>query len=528
MKTTIALVVDNRRIGRWQEDALLEIQDLADVALILNCTNTANKRHPIRHGAYYALNLVSIRNPATREHGIDFGACPVIDFESRYEGNWQWIPDAIVTRLRDSGCRVVIKFGMSLLKMDNLQGLDVLSFHHGDPRYYRGRPAGFYELLDDAKSIGLMVQKLSNVLDGGQVLALGHAKAYKYSYRQTVEGLYRSSPALLRHAMLNLLAGRQANITPNGKNYRLPSNWLVARFCARLLARKLQRLMYGVFWEKRWNIAVVENLDPTRATALALSDARYPQLPAKYSFYADPFFSADGTCIRAEAMVGTTGRGEIVELDPETLQIRRILLTGPHFSYPYSVFDGGHEYILPEVANHEAPYLLRVTAESTQKIPLRGLEQLRLADSSLIKADERYYLFGGVAGSEASMLQLYVSDAIEGPYHAHRMNPVVMNPLCARMGGRLLLRNDKLYRFGQDNSDSYGNGIRIMEIVKLDTEFYEEQEIGELRFSDASGPHTVDDCNGRAVLDFYVDRFSVLAGYRRLAAMTYSKLFGKP
>jgi hypothetical protein len=221
--------------------------------------------------------------------------------------------------------------------------------------------------------------------------------------------------------------------------------------------------------------------------------------------------------------VGSTGRGEIVELDTESLQVECILLAGPHFSFPYPFAEGGREFVLPEVASHEAPYLLEVS-NIRQKIPLRGLEHARIVDPALVKVDGRYYLFGGHPDSARSMLQLYVADSAYGPYRPHRMNSVVIDPSCARMGGRLLTRHGKLYRFGQDNSDSYGGGIRIMEVVKIDPDVYEEKEVGHLSFSDANGPHTVDVRNGRAVLDFYVDKFSILAGYRRLMAKVYGGL----
>lgn len=522
-KLKVVLLVGNRALSKWQEDALIGITDLVEVVLVLNCTNTSTRKHIVANAAYYALNMVSIKSPLTRKRSVDFGDRRIIDFESRYDGAWQWIPDDVVAALAGTGAKVVIKFGMSLLRMDNLTGVDVLSFHHGDPRHYRGRPAGFYELLDGAESVGFIVQKLSNVLDGGQVLALGRAKIYDYSYRQTLQGLYRSSPALLRHAIQNYLAGMHLPIEPKGKNYRLPGNGVVLGFCMRLFARKIKRLVYGGFWEKRWNIVVKDDFDFRTNSAISVSSGRTASIPAKYNFYADPFLSADGSTIRAEALVATTGRGEIVEIDAETMAIGRTLLAGPHFSYPYTFVDDGQEFVLPEVAGHEAPYLLQVSG-TPRKVPLLGLEHLRLVDPSMVKFNGHYYLFSGDPQSAAGMLQLYVADTASGPYRPHRMNPVVIDPCGARMGGKLLVRDGKLYRFGQDNSGAYGNGIFVMEVCNISPDVYEEREIGQLRFSDASGPHTVDVLNGRAVLDFYVDKFSLLAGYRRFIAKVHARL----
>ena len=68
---------------------------------------------------------------------------------------------------------VVIKLGMNLHRdPDDLPArYGVLSFHHGDPSEYRGRPAGFYEVLAGADHIAAIVQRIGNKLDAGKVLA---------------------------------------------------------------------------------------------------------------------------------------------------------------------------------------------------------------------------------------------------------------------------------------------------------------------------------------------------------------------
>jgi methionyl-tRNA formyltransferase len=77
----------------------------------------------------------------------------------------------------------------------------VLSFHHGAPAGYRGRPAGFYELLEGADHLGVMVQRLSNRLDAGNVLAYGAVKVHPQTYRRTLDGAFASSTHLLDKAV---------------------------------------------------------------------------------------------------------------------------------------------------------------------------------------------------------------------------------------------------------------------------------------------------------------------------------------
>ena len=61
---------------------------------------------------------------------------------------------------------------MGLLKIDEkLSKCNVISFHHGNPSKYRGRPSGFFEILNDEKRSGVIVQKINNELDAGDIYA---------------------------------------------------------------------------------------------------------------------------------------------------------------------------------------------------------------------------------------------------------------------------------------------------------------------------------------------------------------------
>ena len=67
----------------------------------------------------------------------------------------------------------IVKFGLGLLRVPDrtVLPIPILSFHHGDPGAYRGRPAGFWELIEGASFVGQVVQILRNRLDAGRVVA---------------------------------------------------------------------------------------------------------------------------------------------------------------------------------------------------------------------------------------------------------------------------------------------------------------------------------------------------------------------
>ena len=49
----------------------------------------------------------------------------------------------------------------------------VISLHHGDNRFYRGRPPGFWEVLHRNPRTGFIIQILNEELDNGLVLQRG-------------------------------------------------------------------------------------------------------------------------------------------------------------------------------------------------------------------------------------------------------------------------------------------------------------------------------------------------------------------
>ena len=75
---------------------------------------------------------------------------------------------------------------------------------------------------------------------------------------------------------------------------------------------------------------------------------------------------------------------------------------------------------------------------------------------------------------------------------------------------------DMLYRFGQDFTRDYGDGLLCFQVQALDAGTYEESLVGQIRFDHVKGPHTLDWKDGQLLFDWYEERFSLFAGLRRL------------
>jgi hypothetical protein len=511
----VALLTDDFSVKKWQINALDYAGDLIDIDTVLSCKNTSLPKNLISHCLYYFINIFTLRGNLTKNIIYDTNQKNVIEFDSIYEKNWQKIPDDIIEKLQIRGINIIIKFGMGLLKISGpLAQMTVLSYHHGDPSEFRGRPAGFYEILREKASVGTIVQSINNKLDSGTVWAISHSKIFHHSYKSTSTRLYSNSKYLLRKAITNIQNSNPVNIESNGLNFKLPSNYLVIKFILILFLRKLRRIFYAMFFEKKWKIVFSRKFRLDKKRVLFVKDCYTPPITPPYTFYADPFFSVDGEKIYVEAMK-SNGRGDILEINRKNFAQNIKIFSGGHFSYPF-VFEQEHyQFLMPEVASHSAPFFVRTDDEKGFRQYLKGFEFQRIVDATLFKFKDIYYLFFGLEETASDCLYIYYSTSLDAEFLPHELNPVVIDPSRARMAGSIISYNGKVYRLGQNNSYGYGNGITVAEILALSSTDYREEIVSTLCYGDASGPHTLSIGESEIVLDYYTDEFSFFSGVRR-------------
>jgi hypothetical protein len=524
----LAVILDGNMLPRFALDALDAIEG-CDELTILDCTNTRRRKSLLKHAFYYGLNLLSIRNPRTRLVNIIHGSKRVaqtITFESGYDGAWQTLPKDILCRIADNQCDVILKFGMGLLRVPPADELDVpiLSYHHGDPDHYRGRPAGFWEIWKGESVLGQMIQIIGNQLDAGAIVAVGETMVYPWSYRRTLIEAYSHSPLLINAAIRNATAGRTIEKQCTGRNYRLPTNRQVARFVAHMAVEWIRRLFYGAFVEKRWNVSHAHIRDG--GLSAIVENGSFPKkdcwntltVPKEFAFYADPFFSHKPPGILVEALRRKSGLGEIVLVKDGAH--RRISDSPGHMSYPATVEINGQQLLVPEIAGWSEPKIFRFEGEQLKEFASLHVEgNPRLLDPTLWEHEGRTYLFANNRALGPNALFLWSADSVEGPFHQHAGNPIRISPVGSRMAGQLTKLNGKLIRFGQDARRGYGDGIIAFEVEAMTPELYREHQVGSFRFDDRHGPHTLNIQGTEILFDWYSNRFAPLAGARRLVAL---------
>lgn len=532
----IGLILDGgklAKLARWQAHALESVAGDAEF-VIYDCEGVAPVRRSLRHAFYYLLNRVTVRNRLTQrvEVPIELRVIGKRTFRAETDGAWQRLSPEFLGFVDEDKPAVLIKFGMGLLKVPPPRELRVpiLSYHHGDPARFRGRPAGFYELLQGEATVGQIVQILSNKLDAGKIVAAAETKAVAHSYRATLVEAYRHSPLILRTAIANAVEGKSWEPPEWGHAHRLPSNSTVLKFLFQRIRGLISHLLYGMFREKRWSVATAPLPGPLTMDALVARFAdelhwKSVAAPRGYRFLADPFVHPDGGLL-VEAMRSASARGEILHITEQGSH--RLSGRGGHFSYPAPIEFAGKRYVVPEISDWSATSAYPVLADGFgEAFELRIPGRPRLLDPTPFRHGDAIYLFGNVASEGSSVLRLWVADALDGEFVEHPASPVRISPNGARMAGIPAIVDGRLIRVGQDLRGGYGDGIAAFEVTQIDRGRYLERLVGEFRFTATKGPHTLNLARGEVVFDHYDDVFSLFAGFRRFRERRAARRIGK-
>ncbi len=523
----LAVLVDSdQTIARWQFNALQEvISEGHEINLLAIAQgNPPKSRKKLNHVLYYVYALLSRHKLAQLNrvsiHDLGLEDVPRVDFERETKGVWEEIPAESLARFSHSD--VVVKFGMGLLRNPHLipTKYGVLSYHHGDPKKYRGRPAGFWESLNSDSSMGVIVQSLSNNLDAGEIKAIGFSRVNQTSYRKTLSEVYATGTPLLRKAISNLDSNSSISSSISKKITTLPSNAKVIQLSIKQVKNRAARYLYGAFFEKKWRVGhlpLLRNLE-SHSTIRAQEIDVIP-VPSGYMMTADPCGELlDG--LYCELLNSRSGLGEIGFWKQGNWQHLDIGIAG-HASYPQIVQWNNSAFLFPEVSSGSSPVLIELGLDgkpSGKKICLKNLEDKRLVDGTLFESNGAWFLFAGRIADSHQRLELYYSSSLDSDFHAHPMSPIVLDPRSSRMAGPIVQIDGAVYRFGQDCSEKYGGGMSISRVTELTPNIYHEERVGSLGLEGALGPHSLLIGKDKIWLDFYTEKFTFAAGIRRVKA----------
>ncbi len=249
----VCLLCDGDTVQRWIAEAIAEMVTRTNAELSLVVVNEEaglfgpenvkrGKKYPAYAGYWIAARLLDrFRTDTAYREPVDIDELPgfadarvVRTYPTNVDGLRSELPAEVVDEI-GSTSDLVVQCGFGPLKGDVLSATEhgVLSYHHGDPRAYRGGLAGFWEYVHDEPTAGMMVQLLNEDIDAGTVLAYDEVDISACTSWGDVRGeLYRNSTGLLTSAVENVRSGPvdRLEVAEPGPVYTPPSAVQLAKY----------------------------------------------------------------------------------------------------------------------------------------------------------------------------------------------------------------------------------------------------------------------------------------------------------
>jgi len=456
---------------------------------------------------------------------------PRVEAYPRQTAYSDYLDDPAIDALRALQPDVALRFGFRILRgaVLGLPRHGVWSYHHGDNTVNRGSPPGLWEVLLGWPSSGAILQRLSEDLDGGVVLARTAVATNPISVHQNRITLYQASAPLLLQKLRELsrrgasaaesMPGEPPVSAYANRLFTAPTSLELATGIVGLVLRLMRRKFRSMTTREQWQLAYAfdqRKPDSNHAPQAAMFRFK-PLVPPPDRFWADPcVVTADGrSFVFFEELVFSQNKGRIcvIELVPGGVAgaSRTVLDTPHHLSYPFVFRYDDEWYMYVESSERGLQEVYRASSFPDVWVLDREFELGQpVVDPTVVFLKERWWLFAGTQPSEDSTfddLSLFYGDSPLGPWTPHVANPVVSDARRARPAGRLFESGGAMIRPGQNGTPNYGAGIVFNRIVRLDTEGYAEEPVSRIAptwHPSLRGIHTVSAAGPLTVVDVRV------------------------
>jgi hypothetical protein len=455
--------------------------------------------------------------------------CPIVEVKTIRKKFSDWFDDESIEEISKHKLDVALRFGFRILKGRALTiaSHGVWSYHHADDLVNRGGPPGFWEVIQNEPTTGVMLQILTEELDNGRVIYRSMSPTSdRFSVRANKNHYYwkasrfvmRKLKELHETGELRTIDEDDAPLRPyTNRLYKTPNNRELFPLMRAMVSRYRRSRTDEKRFFNQWSLRYKFKSSPSDRNDTFY---RFKELtPPKDRFWADPFpvKQDDKYFIFIEELVYKEGIGRIsvLELDRagnHTAPVP-VLERDYHLSYPFIFERAGAYYMIPETAANRTIELYRSTSFPFEwKFERTLLENVRATDATLFEAEGYWWMFANLAEGDFppdwnELYLFYTDDPLSGEWKPHRLNPVKSDARSSRPAGNLFRHAGAIYRPAQNSTPHYGYGITINKILRLDTSEFVEQSVSSITPSwDANlmGTHTINTAEDLTVIDCLV------------------------
>jgi hypothetical protein len=481
---------------------------------------------------YFTPKAKTLVNLEHELEGVDSLPCTV-----ELQGYSEYFPTAEVEAIRTYDLDFILRFGFNIIRGDilNAARFGVWSFHHDDEMKYRGGPAGFWEIFNGDPVSGVILQRLTDKLDGGTILKKGYLKTIMHSYKGNLEQLYSVSsswPAQVANEILIYPDEFSSSSQTTAPIYKVPGNYQMKQFLLKLFLNRIKFYYKELAAAEVWNVGLINK--PIHEVALGTdklkkSDITWLRQFANTKYLADPFgFMENGKLhIMAEDYNYRWQKANISEIiwdinrDSFSVPIR-IIEGDKHLSYPYIIEHQNLVYCVPESFRSSNITLYRRNFSEEAFIEDQLLiDKVEAVDPTLFLYDDCWWMLFTIKKHSTTHLYIYYSKELKGKYEPHRRNPVKIDICSARPAGTPFIFEGNLYRPAQDCSVTYGGRVVINQVLRLTKDEFVEKTVRIIDSVPGSpfddGLHTISRAGNYTLIDgkrYRINRFFFMSQLR--------------
>lgn len=249
------MLPNTETLPRYRREVLEHLGEIEDVSpeLLIVGRSPRTERSLLRRARcsqilFQAYKTFVLSPPASQRVRLPshYRDLPKIQVQPRLEGKYsEYFPEAAVREIRSYELDFIIRFAFGILRGDVLEAAryGVWSFHHDDERRYRGGPPGFWEVYRKDQRTGFILQRLTEDLDAGVILARGSVSTDQTSYQRNLSRALLASTELPARVCRQILKSGELPVSPSTTEapiYTYPTNGQFLRFCGKMLVRRLK------------------------------------------------------------------------------------------------------------------------------------------------------------------------------------------------------------------------------------------------------------------------------------------------
>lgn len=523
-KLKVGILLDGYHVPAWLAQMVERINNgnYAEISLLIICkksnqvnnkTNvidTINSAFKVAFSAlfHYTYNSIFERNSIINDafKPIDLrdviSDTPSISAQLIHGENSYSLSKNDLQQVKKAELDVLIRGGENILRGSILNAAKhgVWSYHHGDNQKNNGGPAGFWEMFENWPETGIVLQKLTDCIDQGEIIYRSYSATNYMSYLDNKKSLYWKALSFIPRKLEELYQLGGDNFELKVKEQNQHQRFYCNKHYTDATALQLLTLIYKKIWQKtklvyqthmfkkQWFLSYC--IQPE----LSSSFLRYKKMvPPADRFWADPhvIYQEGNYYIFIEEYIYKEKKGHIsvIVMDDKGNHScpKSVLKKEHHLSYPFVFESAGEYYMIPETAENKTIELYKSKGFPFDwEWQMNLMEDVNAVDTTLYFHENKWWMFVNLIENEgaSSLDELFIFHSEEfcsQNWTPHKANPVISDVKSARPAGAIFNSNNHLYRPSQDCSHRYGYGFNINKIDLLTEDEYKETCVSQVR-----------------------------------------------